>query len=59
MLPSKDFVQINKKEIIALSSIKVFSTHEIITTITVDGENFLKLQIGETYKKSLTDLFGK
>ncbi|MEI7488524.1 MAG: response regulator, partial [Chryseobacterium sp.] len=42
MLPSKDFAQVNKKEIIALSSIKVFSTNEIITSISLDGENFIK-----------------
>lgn len=59
MLPSKDFAQVNKKEIIALSSIKVFSTNEIITTITTEGESFLKLQIGETYKNSLMEMFGK
>lgn len=59
MLPSKDFAQVNKKEIIALSSIKVFSTNEIITTITLDDVGFLKLQVGEIYRKKLSDLFGK
>ncbi|SFN25703.1 DNA-binding response regulator, LytR/AlgR family [Chryseobacterium oleae] len=59
MLPSKDFAQVNKKEIIALSSIKVFSTNEIISTIQSEGDNFLKLQIGEAYKHSLMELFGK
>ncbi|WP_223607279.1 LytTR family DNA-binding domain-containing protein [Chryseobacterium sp. OSA05B] len=59
MLPSKDFAQVNKKEIIALSSIKVFSTNEIITTIQSEGDQFLKLQIGEAYKHSLMELFGK
>ncbi|MEY8759436.1 LytR/AlgR family response regulator transcription factor [Chryseobacterium tongliaoense] len=59
MLPAKDFAQVNKKEIIALSSIKVFSTNEIITTLSVDGENFLKLQIGDTYKSALLEMFGK
>ncbi|WEK69942.1 MAG: response regulator transcription factor [Candidatus Chryseobacterium colombiense] len=59
MLPSKDFAQVNKKEIIALASIKVFSTNEIITTIATEGESFLKLQIGETYKNSLMEMFGK
>ncbi|WP_185145479.1 LytR/AlgR family response regulator transcription factor [Chryseobacterium sp. G0201] len=59
MLPSKDFAQVNKKEIIALSSIKVFSTNEIITSISLDGENFIKLQIGDTYKNSLLEMFGK
>lgn len=59
MLPAKDFAQVNKKEIIALSSIKVFSTNEIITTIPVNDNSFLKLQIGETYKKRLSGLFEK
>ncbi|WPO89794.1 LytR/AlgR family response regulator transcription factor [Chryseobacterium sp. HR92] len=59
MLPAKDFAQVNKKEIIALSSIKVFSTNEIITTITTEDHTFLKLQIGDTYKNSLMELFGK
>jgi DNA-binding LytR/AlgR family response regulator len=59
MLPSKDFAQVNKKEIIALSSIKVFSTNEIITTISTENENFLKLHIGESYKNSLMEMFGK
>lgn len=59
MLPPKDFAQVNKKEIIALSSIKVFSTNEIITTIQTEGDHFLKLQIGEAYKHSLMELFGK
>ncbi|WP_415326372.1 LytR/AlgR family response regulator transcription factor [Chryseobacterium sp. MMS23-Vi53] len=59
MLPAKDFAQVNKKEIIALSSIKIFSTNEIITTIPTENENFLKLQIGEAYKNSLMEMFGK
>ncbi len=59
MLPAKDFAQVNKKEIIALSVIKVFTTSEIITSIHTEGENFLKLQIGDTYKNSLMELFGK
>lgn len=59
MLPSKDFAQVNKKEIIALSSIKVFSTNEIITTIAIDNTGFLKVQVGEIYRKKLSDLFEK
>jgi len=59
MLPSKDFAQVNKKEIIALSSIKVFSTNEIITTISTENNNFLKLHIGESYRNSLMEMFGK
>lgn len=59
MLPAKDFAQVNKKEIIALSFIKVFSNNEIITTIPVNDKSFLKLQIGEIYKKRLSELFEK
>ncbi|GAB0155989.1 LytTR family DNA-binding domain-containing protein [Chryseobacterium sp. Alg-005] len=59
MLPAKDFAQVNKKEIIALSCIKVFSTNEIITTLSTDGESSLKLPIGEAYKSAFTELFGK
>uniref|UniRef100_A0AAU6WVL2 HTH LytTR-type domain-containing protein n=2 Tax=Chryseobacterium TaxID=59732 RepID=A0AAU6WVL2_9FLAO len=59
MLPAKDFAQVNKKEIIALSSVKVFSTHEIITTIPVENDNFLKVQIGETYRKTLSELLSR
>lgn len=59
MLPAKGFAQVNKKEIIALSAIKVFSTNEIITTITTEDDSFLKLQIGDTYKNSLMEMFGK
>ncbi|SIQ76932.1 two component transcriptional regulator, LytTR family [Chryseobacterium sp. RU37D] len=59
MLPSKDFAQVNKKEIIALSFVKIFSTHEIITTIPIEEGNFLKLQIGDAYKNSLMEMFGK
>lgn len=59
MLPDKDFIQVNKKEIIAVSFIKVFSANEIITTIPAEPDSFLKLQVGETYRKRLSELFGK
>lgn len=59
ILPPKDFAQVNKKEIIARSSVKVFSTNEIITSILAENGHFLKLQIGETYKYALLEMFGK
>ncbi|AJW62901.1 response regulator transcription factor [Elizabethkingia sp. HX WHF] len=58
MLPEKDFVQINKKEIIALKSIKVVSANEIITNISEDGEHFTKLHISEVYKTDLMEKLG-
>ncbi|KUY20099.1 two-component system response regulator [Elizabethkingia miricola] len=58
MLPEKDFVQINKKEIIALKSIKVVSANEIITNISEDGEHFTKLHISEVYKADLMEKLG-
>ncbi|RNA62895.1 DNA-binding response regulator [Chryseobacterium nematophagum] len=59
MLPSKDFTQINKKEIIAISTITIFTSNEIVTKISIDGEPPLKLQVGETYKLSLMEKLGK
>lgn len=59
MLPAKDFAQVNKKEIIAFSSIKALSTNEIITTIPSLGESYLKIHIGDTYKQPLMERLGK
>ncbi len=58
MLPAKDFAQINKKEIVAISAIKIFSTTEVVTNIKTNQENFLKLHVGETYKNALLQVFG-
>ncbi|KQT16944.1 two-component system response regulator [Chryseobacterium sp. Leaf404] len=59
MLPSKDFAQVNKKEIVALSSIKFLTTSEIITTVQTEEHQFLKLHIGETYRNSLMEMVAK
>ncbi|WP_294244170.1 LytTR family DNA-binding domain-containing protein [uncultured Chryseobacterium sp.] len=59
MLPSKNFAQVNKKEIIALPCIKVFSTQELITTLPAENDSFLKLQIGDAYRSALMEKFGK
>lgn len=50
ILPGKNFVRINKKEIIALKIIQVFSSDEIITTLQLPSGNNLKLILGETYR---------
>jgi len=51
MLPTEDFVRINKKEVIALKIVKLFSFDEITTTISTDGKTPLKLSLGEVYRE--------
>ncbi|WP_407480645.1 LytR/AlgR family response regulator transcription factor [Elizabethkingia meningoseptica] len=59
MLPERDFAQINKKEIVALRSIKMVSANEIMTNVSDADENFIKLHISEVYKSDLLEKFGK
>lgn len=51
LLPADNFVQINKKEVIALKIVQLFSFDEITTTIFVDGKNPLRLILGEVYRE--------
>lgn len=51
MLPTEDFVRINKKEVIALKIVKLFSFDEVTTTISIDGKTPLKLSLGEVYRE--------
>lgn len=57
LLPPHRWIQVNKKEIIAIPCIKVFSNQEIITTLPLNKDSFRKIQIGETYKSSLQQAF--
>ena len=50
ILPGNSFVRINKKEIIALKIIKVFSFDEITTNIQFPSGSSLKLILSETYR---------
>lgn len=50
ILPKSHFVRINKKEIIALKTVKVFSFYEIITNIQLRSGQNLKLILSETYR---------
>lgn len=50
ILPKSHFVRINKKEIIALKTVKVFSFYEIITNIQLPSGQNLKLILSETYR---------
>jgi DNA-binding LytR/AlgR family response regulator len=51
LLPTDNFVQINKKEVIALKIVQLFSFDEITTTVFVDGKNPLRLILGEVYRE--------
>jgi DNA-binding LytR/AlgR family response regulator len=57
LLPQKYFVQINKKEMVNIHHIKVFSSSDIILDINSTSGNPLKLNVSEVYRNSLTDKF--
>ena len=50
LLPSNEFCRINKKELIALSCVRYFSTEQITTNIHLQAEKPLVLALGETYR---------
>lgn len=50
LLPKKQFVRINKQEIIALKAIQVFTFDEIVTNIVLPSGQNLKLLLSETYR---------
>lgn len=55
LLPSKYFVQINKKEMINVQHVKIFSSSEIILdTISNDG-NPLKLNVSDVFKDQVSE----
>ena len=49
-LPVNNFVRINKKEIIAIKVVQLFSFNEITTNILDKSGNVLKLTLGEVYR---------
>ncbi len=51
LLPANDFCRINKKELIALSSVLYFSTNQITTNIYIQSEKPLVLMLGETHRE--------
>ncbi|WP_407402306.1 LytR/AlgR family response regulator transcription factor [Chryseobacterium sp.] len=57
LLSPHRWIQVNKKEIIALCCIKVFSHQEIITTLPINKDYFRKIQIGDAYRSSLQKAF--
>ncbi|MDO8896889.1 MAG: response regulator transcription factor, partial [Bacteroidales bacterium] len=49
-LPSSDFCRVNKKEIISIKAIQVFSFDEIITNLVSDQGKNIKLTLSENYR---------
>lgn len=58
MLPDKDFIQINKKEIISINSVKALTGNEIQTSFLDEKRQPIKLQIGEAFKNSVIKKLG-
>ncbi|MCH5600836.1 LytR/AlgR family response regulator transcription factor [Niabella ginsengisoli] len=54
LLPTDRFVRINKKEMINLKVVQVFSLNEITTTIVSPSKESLKLILSDTYRKTLS-----
>ena len=50
MLPENDFVRINKKELVAIKSVQLFSFDEITTNIPFGSGENLKLVLSEVYR---------
>ena len=50
LLPEEDFCRINKKEIIAIKAIKVFSFDEITTDLSNESGKMIRLSLNEKYK---------
>lgn len=50
VLPTADFCRINKKELVALKAVQVFSYDEITTNLTLSSGKNLKLILGENYR---------
>lgn len=52
VLPAHFFCQINKKEMLALKAVQVFSFDEITTNIPTAEGNFLRLTLSEIYREN-------
>ncbi len=52
LLPSAEFCRVNKKELIALSTVLYFSNDQITTSIYFQSEKPLIISLGETYRAS-------
>lgn len=50
LLPASDFSRINKKEVLSLKAVQVFSYDEITTSITSGSGRNIKLSLSEIYR---------
>ena|SRR6218665_2255892 len=55
LLPDKNFAQINKKELVNVKHIKVFSSSEIILDIISSEGNPIKLIVSDVFKPQLSE----
>lgn len=59
LLPPSGFCQVNKKELIAISSVLYFSSDQITTNIYLQSEKPLVITLGEPYRKAFTEQVGQ
>ncbi|PZU85074.1 MAG: two-component system response regulator [Chryseobacterium sp.] len=59
LLPQKNFVQINKKEMVNIQHIQVFSLSEIILNINSSEGNPLKLFISDVFRNQVSEKLSK
>lgn len=50
ILPSRDFCQVNKQEIIAMNCVRFFSHDEVTTNISLEKNKDLVLNLGDSYR---------
>jgi len=50
ILPSSEFCRINKKEIVAIKAVRLFSFDEITTNILNNSGQYFKLNLSEVYR---------
>ena len=55
LLPSSAFIRVNKKEIIAIKSVQLFSFDEITTHLTNESGTTLKLTLSAVYRNEFLD----
>ncbi|WP_312824480.1 LytTR family DNA-binding domain-containing protein [Epilithonimonas sp.] len=59
LLPQKNFVQINKKEMVNIQHIQVFSSSEIILDINTSEGNPVKLSISDVFRNQVSEKLSK